>query len=171
MSKPEEERKTAPRVRFSDFVEKFPEVELPVTLNEEQQMLFSRRNDPLSDSMIEQYILPHEPEHDEFTEYVPCLSYPATQGFHALVYWKGSLMRHEFILATYSRKGDSIDRKHLSGTRSKDGRIIQSIATLEEDWMIHVVEGIGDTGRHSYQAQESWIIQLELLADGRITLP
>lgn len=171
MSKTKEEKKITPRARFSDFLKKFPEVELPVTLNQEQQLLFSRRNDPLPLPLIQQYILPHEAEYDEFTEYVPCLRYPATHDFHALIYWKGSLLKHEFILATYDKKGELIDRKHLSGTRSEQEKVVQSIATLEEDWMIHVVEGVGEPDRHSYKARESRLIQMELLADGRIILP
>ena len=45
---------------FSHFLEKFPEVELPITLAEEAHHAFSQKNEPLPPLMIEQFILPLE---------------------------------------------------------------------------------------------------------------
>lgn len=163
---------TSPKTpEFQSFVKKFPEIELPISLTEDHQMAFSRENDPLSLQEIEAFILPQEVDHDEFTEYVPCMSYPETIGFHALVYWKAGLLNHQYVLATFSPDGRLIDRKPLSGLRSVDDRIIQSVATLEKDGMIHIVEGEGSDDPQSYQAVGSRLIQMELLADGRIMLP
>lgn len=156
---------------FQTFLGRFPEATLPLSLTEEHQADFSRNNEPLTLQEIQDFILPQEPSHDEYTEYVPCLRYPGTRGFYAVIYWKGALLRHEYVLATFDEQGGKIDRKVLSGLRSADGRIIQSVATLEEDWMIHIVEGEGKDDPHSYEALDSRLIQMELLADGRIMLP
>ncbi len=150
------------------FLEKFPVIELPFSLTDEHKLEFSQFNDPLTLDELEAYILPHENEHDEFTEYVACIRYPDTKDFHALVYWKAGLLKHEYILASYTLDGRLIDRKPLSGLRSQSDIIVQSVATLETDWMIHIVEGEGSADLHSYEALESRLIQLELLADGRI---
>ena len=92
--------------------------------------------------MIEQYITPIETEEeDEYTEYVPCFSIPETHEFFAVVYWKGALMNYQYILATFSKKGELIDRRVIGGTFSDGEMLVKSVVTIEDDWIIYVVSG------------------------------
>ena len=45
------------KVRFKEFLKKFPVVALPVTIGEGTHLEFSRINDPLPQQMIDQFIL------------------------------------------------------------------------------------------------------------------
>ena len=157
------------KLNFGHFLEKFPEIELPVTLTEESARTFSQTNDPLSALLIAEYILPIEPEEaDEFTEFIACLRFPKTDGFFAVIYWKAALLNYQYILATFSKKGELIDRKVIAGTYSDGETLVQSVATIEEDWIIYVVSGKTSANATSYDASSSKSFNLEVLATGEI---
>lgn len=157
------------KLNFGHFLEAFPEIGLPVTLTEESAVAFSRENGPLSSHLIQEYLMPLEPEEvDEFTEYIACLRIPQTHGFHAVVYWKAALMNYQYILATFSKKGELIHRRVIAGTYSDGDVLVQSVATIEEDWIIYVVSGKTSANATSYDASSSKSFDLELLATGEI---
>lgn len=150
------------------LLELFPEIRLPVTLTDELSHIFSQTNGLIADDLLEQYILPHEEEGaDEFTEFVPCFRIPATHDFHALVYWRAGLMKYSFTMLTLDKQGQRIDRKELSGTFSSGDVLIQSVATIDEDWEILVMSGKSTQGS-TYEAATSQKQTLELLPEGQI---
>ncbi|MBK8043542.1 MAG: hypothetical protein IPK21_13315 [Haliscomenobacter sp.] len=55
----------------------------------------------------------------------------------------------------------------LSGTISIENTLIQSVATIDEDWEILVVSGQAAEGT-LYQASSSSSFRLELLPEGQI---
>ena len=155
-----------PSADFGKFLGHFPEIDLPVTLNDEILSVFSEKNPPLSQVNIGEFILPYDPDTDEFTEYIPCFKIPQTHNFHAVVFWKGGLMNYHFTLATYTKEGQMIDARAIAGTYS-DGRLLtKSIATIDEDWIILIVSGQNDHASSEYQAASSKTHQLELLPEG-----
>jgi hypothetical protein len=158
-------------IPLSHFVEMFPEVPLPVTLNDEAIHTFSQNNEVLSAQMVEQFLEPLTGEStDEFTEFVPCFRIPETFEMTALVFWKAGLMNYQYVLATYDNKsGALIDIRVLGGTFS-DGRVItRSIATIDDDWIIYVVSGQTEGSEdETYDAKRSRAVEFELLADGKI---
>lgn len=155
---------------FDQFLTHFPEIALPVTLAEGQQLAFSRQNDPLTPLMIERFISPAEAEErDELTEYVPCFRIPDTPHYLGLIYWRGSLLNYEFNLITYSTEGEIIDRKPIASTSVQQEQVVQSAVTIKEDRSLVVVEGLGDGEEAlSYEASDSKVYQLFLEDDGRI---
>ncbi len=161
------------KISFDYFLEKFPILELPVTLSDQEHHAFSSKNQTFSPEMIDAFIMPYQgAPADEFTEFVPCFRLPETQDFHALVFWKASLLNYAYYLITFSKKGKFIDQKEIAGTKNKENELMQSVATIEDDWIIYIVSGIKDTHESStYSASTSKAHQLELLADGRIVFP
>lgn len=159
-----------PRVSFSHFLEKFPEIDLPVTLNDESHHLFSRENDPLPEPMIAQFIHPVEEEaDDECTEYITCFRLKDTHGFHAVVYWRAGLMNYHYMMVTFTKQGDIIDKRVIGGTFSDGETLTQAVGTIDEDWEILIVSGQSPTGRgSSYDAATSTAYKLDLLPDGTI---
>ncbi len=164
-----EKTQKPPRVSFSHFLEKFPEVELPVTLAEEAHHAFSKQNDPLPLLMIEQFILPLEDQEvDDYTEFVPCMRIPETHDFHAVIYWRAGLMNYQYTLACFTKKGELIDKRVIAGTFSDGDVLTTSVATIDEDWSIYIVTGQSSPGEKNYDASSSTAYQLELLPEGRI---
>lgn len=156
---------------FKDFLSKFPEITLPVTLTEESHHDFSRTNDPLPAAMIEQYIMHIETtEVDEFTEYIPCFRIPETPGFHSIVYWKASLMTYEYVMVTFNKDGLSIDKRVIAGTIVEGEQLHRTVATIEDDWIIYCVRGVAPVNEPTYDPSTSESIHLELLATGEIIL-
>jgi hypothetical protein len=160
----------AKKITFSQFAASFPEVQLPVLINDELARLASLNNTPLSDALVQEFILPGETEDfTEFTEYVPCFRVPDTKLFHAVVYWRAELLNYQFVLITFTEKGEEIDRYALCGTVSDGDLLIQSVATIQEDWTILVVSGQTDArDTNSFDPTQSTSIELELLPDGTI---
>lgn len=157
-------------VSFQQYLEFFPEIELPIIFSEENASVFSLENPPLPAVGIEQYILPAEEEIDETTEFVPCARIPNTLEFHAVVYWRAALMDYQYILITYTKDGQAIiDRRAIAGTYS-DGKVfIRSVATIDPDWTIYVVSGQSDLKTDgTFNAADSKAFNLELLPDGKI---
>lgn len=157
------------RIDFPGFLEKFPELELPVTLREEAHLDFSRINDPLDPVEIGEFILPYEKyQPDDLTEFIACFRIPETHAFHAIVYWRAALMDYQYILATYTKKGEQIDQKVIAGTFSDNETLTWSVATIEQDWEIIIVSGRKKAHQQGYDASSSKASHLELLPDGKI---
>lgn len=156
-------------IHFGHFLEKFPEIELPITLNDEIQHQFSKSNDPLPPLIIEQYLAPLDgKETDEYTEYIACFRIPDTRDFHAIVYWRAELLTYEFAMATFSKKGELIAKRTLAGTFYDGERLIQSVATIDEDWEILIMSGQTDKQDKHYDPTSSTVTRLELLSEGQI---
>lgn len=154
---------------FRQFLKKFPEIALPITLAEESHLEFSRQNEPLNQDMIHEFI--HNIEHsdfDEFTEFIPCVKIPKTDGFHAIIYWRAGLLDYEYTLATFTEKGQFIDKKVIAGTKVLGEELVRSVVTIEDDWLLYIVIGKSDSKEESFQASNSRSLNMELLATGEI---
>lgn len=156
-------------VSFSQFLSKFPLIELPVLLNEESHHTFSTENSPLSEALIQQFIQPiEEAENDEFTEFIPCFQLPIQDDYHAMVYWRAGLMQYHYTLATFSKKGLFIDKRIIAGTFIRGEMITQSVATINESFEIFVASGQSHTQSDEYDATSSTAYELEIAPDGQI---
>ncbi len=165
-----EQPRRQPKVSFKHFLEKFPEVPLPITLAEEAHHAFSQKNDPLPLPMIERFILPiEEKPADELTEFIPCIRIPDTHEFHAIIYWRAMLLSYEYTLATFNKKAELIDKQVIAGTFSQGPLLTNAVATIEDDWMIYVVSGQSRTDQASgFDATKSTATKFELLPEGKI---
>lgn len=156
-------------ITFKQFLQRFPKIELPITLSEESQRHFAEQNPPLPNQMILDFLEPLQPKStDEFTEYQACFAIPKTKDFHAIVYWKAELLTYSYLLATFTNKGVLIDQQELSGTRAKDNVIARTVSTIDEEWNIFVVGGIHTADKLDYDGTKSESIQFTLLDNGQI---
>lgn len=156
---------------FADFVAKFPPVPMPVTLGELTHHVFGQENEPIPDAMAAQFIHPTEqnPVDDEFTEYVPCFAIADTGRFFALVWWKASLLHYEYVLATFTARGELIDRRVIAHTRVLEtGRIHRAVATIDEDWMVYIAEGESSGPGDLFDPATSHTYDVEVMANGMI---
>ncbi len=160
----------APSLSFSKFLSAFPEHELPVSLTDESVLEFERQNDPLPEILVDAYVEAQEGEEYELIDYVPCFSLPATHDFHAVVLWRGDVLKHEYILITFDKEGNLIASSTLAGMRVDGDSILRSVATIEENWMIHVVEGTQNSSDKHYSPTTTSTYQMELLATGEIVV-
>ncbi|MDX1477330.1 MAG: hypothetical protein R3301_06460 [Saprospiraceae bacterium] len=152
---------------FAQFIERFPEVGLPVTLTDESISGF-QDNDPLSASMVAQFIVQDPDAEGEFVEYVPCFRIPETHDFHAVVLWRGDLMKYHYLLVTYDKKGHLISSATIAGIESDGASILRSVTTIDEEWVLHIVEGEHDAEASLYTPTNSRAYRMELLATGEI---
>ncbi len=149
----------------------FPIVELPVTVTEDSINLFNNHNEVLPLDLIEHYIIPWEKgqEIDEYTEFVPCFRLPeTTEDYHAVVYWKGGLLRYEYLLVTIDKRHSTlITRKSIAGTIANDSKIKKSVAQIDRDLIIHIMAGAGsDSDR--YNPENSQAFNMEIMSTGDI---
>ncbi|GAB4256004.1 MAG: hypothetical protein Kow0027_22980 [Saprospiraceae bacterium] len=156
------------RTHFKQFISIFPEVKLPVNIKEESVHALSQENKALPERLVNEFILPYEEDVDELTEFVPCFRIAGIKDFHALVYWKATVMNYQYVLATFTKSGLLIDRAVIAGTFS-DGKVItRSFARLDDDWTITIVSGQLEGSEENYDASSSRTIEMDLLPDGKI---
>jgi hypothetical protein len=158
------------KVNFTNYLGRFPEIDLPVTLRDDSNHDFEA-NPPLQDEMIEQYITRYEAvEVDDFTEYMACFQLPPNEKFQAIVYWKAGLLNYDFVIATHGKDGNMIDKKAIAGIKVVGQDIMRSIATIDADLAINIAEGMeingGDfnadaTKTRRFQILESGLIEQE----------
>ena len=156
---------------FQHFAAKFPPVTMPATLGEDTHHAFGTENDPLSDAMIAQFIHPTDgtPADDEFTEYIPCFSIAGTETFLALVWWKAALLNYEYVLATFTNKGQLIGRQVIAKTCVEaDGSIHRAVATINEDYEILIAEGHSSGPSDAFDPTTSRTRNVEIMANGEI---
>lgn len=155
---------------FKAFLSCFSKENLPITFSDENIIYFSQMNKSLDEDFIRRFIRQGEKESqdDEFTEYIACCKIPDTQDIHAIVYWKGGLLQYDYILATYDKNGVLIAKKVIAGIRSDGKVVVKSIATMDEDWIIHIIVGEQDRDEILYNAQNSQSMTMELMVNGEI---
>lgn len=157
------------KVSFQHFLEKFPEVELPITLGEDTHHAFSMKNDPIPSLMIEQFILPLEDEEaDEFTEFIACFRLPAQKAYQAIVYWKAGLLNYHYMLATFGKDEKLIDKRVIGGTYYDGEQLTQSVATVKEDGQVIIASGQADPGQEHFEASGTTAYRVQIGTKGKI---
>lgn len=157
-------------ISFEKFLTIFPTIDLPITLTEADHIEYSRHNKPIPGPMIAEFLA--SVDDDELTEYVACFQIPQTKGFHAIVYWKAGLMQYQYQMATYDPNGQLLDKHLLAAVKSDGQTIVRSVATIESDWLINIVEGseaIQDK-QSIFNPQTSQVHNLELTHNGEILI-
>lgn len=145
----------------------FPETTLPVMVSEDYISEYENNNDPFPQAFIDEVLLEWEKETDEFTEYISCFRIPKQEKFHAVVYWKGALLKYDFILVTLDLNGELIDKKSISSTMVVDNIIKKSVASIEQDLIINIIAGQTIDGT-DYDANLSRAFAMEILPNGEI---
>jgi hypothetical protein len=154
-------------VDFDHFLEKFPLIELPVTVSEDTHLEIGEANEPLPSLMIEQYLA--DDGDDEFTEYIACFRLPKQKEFEAVVFWKAGLLVYEYILATYSRNGDPLAAEVIAGTTVQGELLIQTVATIDQELAIYMATGAASVkSGEALDASNSKMKHLEILENGQI---
>lgn len=163
------QNKTKP-VATSELLQFFPEVELPVVFTDETLNVFSKENSPIPNTIIQTIISEWEGTLDDYTEIVPCVLVDSNEDYHAVVYWKGGLLKYEFILVTLDAKAESptlISRKVIGSTITEKGLIKKSVASIDPDLIIHIIAGAG-TAEGTYSADQSQAFTMEIQTTGDI---
>jgi len=153
---------------LKQFFKFFPKVALPLTLNDEILLDFSRKNKPLTPEAIQTFIAPNEKEIDELTEFIPCFKLPDTELFNAIVYWKGGVLNYEYVLISYDLRGNFICRRSLATMFMDGDNIKKSIAQIHENGTINIVAGQNHKDENQYDPKHSKVYRLEIKQDGQV---
>lgn len=155
---------------FPEFIAKFPQVSMPITLGEHTHHTFDKENEPLPHGMIQQFIHPAEgvDEDDEFTEYMPCFLIEGTGDFVAVVWWKASLLNYEYTLATFKPNGELLSKRVIAFTRVAKGQVHRGVATIDEDWEINIALGSTIDGNDYFDPTTTKTANLEIMENGQI---
>jgi len=145
----------------------FPETELPVLISEDHLSEFEINSDPFPQVFIDEVLLEWEKDADEFTEFIPCFRLPKEEKFNAIVYWKGALLRYDFVLVTLDKNGELINKKSIASTIVHDNVIKKSVASIEPDLIINIIAGQTLDGEE-YDASMSKAFAMEILPTGEI---
>ncbi|MBP6234967.1 MAG: hypothetical protein KA270_00210 [Saprospiraceae bacterium] len=145
----------------------FPETELPVLISEDHLSEFEINSDPFPQVFIDEVLLDWEKDADEFTEFIPCFRLPKEEKFNAVVYWKGALLKYDFVLVTLDKNGELINKKSIASTIVNDNVIKKSVASIEPDLIINIVAGQTLDGEE-YDASMSKAFAMEILPTGEI---
>jgi len=155
------------RPTFENFLEAFPEVELPVTITESLHHDLEKVNLPFAQVILLSYVQPADMgEIDEFTEYLPGFKMTQEKAFKAVVFWKAGLMVYEYVLATFTPKGELIASTVISKVEAKDGIITQSATVITPEWVIYVSEGAVAT--EEFDSTKAVNYSYEVLPNGEI---
>ena len=148
-------------VNFSDFLHLFEEVKPPILIAEETIDHIKNIVKPIPQSMIDNFILRWEEQIDEYTEFIPCFALPATKEYRAIIYWKASILKYEYILITTDPQGTMIGRKPICGTMIENDIVKKSVAKIDEDLIIHIQAGAAyDTQEYDVSHGQSFSIEI-----------
>lgn len=145
----------------------FPETELPIIVSEDYLSDYETNADPFPQVFIDEVLLEWEKDADEFTEFIPCFRLPKEEKFNTVVYWKGALLRYDFIMVTLDKNGELINKKSIASTIVNDNVIKKSVASIEIDLIINIIAGQTLDGEE-YDASMSKAFAMEVLPTGEI---
>lgn len=146
----------------------FPPIDLPITLTEDLVATFSKENDALPASIIEDILLQWEEVEDEYVEFVPCFRIDGQEHFTGIVYWRAGLLRYEFILVTFDKDGQLITRKPLSTVIAEGDVVKKSIAQIDSDLIIHIMAGQTSDSELNYDPSNSQAFNMEIMPTGEV---
>lgn len=154
-------------LRFEDFLNLFPPIELPVSITSDTQRMLAEVQEPLNAVWMLRFVL-DVTEVDEYTEFMPCFSIPNTDNFFAIVYWQASLEGNAYFLATFNKAGVVIDHRLIAGTLYLEDGMTQLVCTIAADWSIHRIEGqLGPQGE-IIKTEKPKATYLQVTLDGEI---
>jgi len=158
------------KISFANFLSRFPEIDLPVTLTDEIEREIATRHDPIPPAMVEEFLGKFFPAEfvDEFTEFVPCFRLKETEKFHAVVVWVAELTKKQFYLITFNDKAEALQSKIIGGMVIVGDKILRTAAHIDQDWLIHTVSGIEQTGDRTDEYRETISTVIELHSGGTI---
>lgn len=145
----------------------FPETELPIIVSEDYLSDYETNADPFPQMFIDEVLLEWEKDADEFTEFIPCFRLPKEEKFNTVVYWKGALLRYDFIMVTLDKNGELINKKSIASTIVNDNVIKKSVASIEPDLIINIIAG-QTLDAEEYDASMSKAFAMEVLPTGEI---
>ena len=159
----------AKEIQIEDLLSFFPEVELPIEITDDLVMTADSVNKVLPASIIEEFIVKWEggETFDEYTEFVPILRIQNAEEFHALVYWKGGLMKYEYLLVTLDKLGNFITRRPIASTISDGNTVKKSVSKIDEDMIIHIMAG-ENAVNEKYDPSKSQAFNMEILHSGDV---
>lgn len=126
---------------FSTLITKFPKAKLPMRLTPDAYREFEKTNKPLSVDTITRFLVDEGEAIDEFTEFIPCCRLPDTPKFYGLVYWQAGLMEYHYVLITFDKKGQVINKKRIAGTIPDNNSFKVVVATITSSSKIEAKEG------------------------------
>lgn len=158
------------KVSFSNFLSRFPEIDLPVTLTDETEREISTRHDPLPMAMVDEFLGNFFPLEfiDEYTEFVPCFRLKETRKFYAVVIWVAELTKKQFYLLTLNDKGHALQSKIIGGMILVGDKILRTAAHIDKEWLIHTVSGVAELQNPDEGNKETISSVIELMNDGSI---
>jgi len=148
------------------LLELFPVIDPPLTLSEEVTHKFSSENNPIPQKLIEEYFANWD-SFDEYTELIPCCQLKSEGPYFTIIYWKGSLLAYEYILANLDETGVLISKRVIAGTISNGVTVKTSVASIDENGLIYSMAG-ETTDPKAYDPTNSTGYTFEILPDGKI---
>jgi hypothetical protein len=158
-------------ITFQNFINFFPEVDLPYTITSDTQRMLSINNDPMSATWMFNFVLGENDTIDDCTEFMPCFSLANTQQFIAIVFWQAGIEGSAYYLTTFSKTGVLIDQAKIAGTKYGSDGLYQMVCTISPNWLFSTVEGkldekgqaasVSESEKHQYKS-------LQLSGDGEI---
>lgn len=152
---------------FTQFKSFFPEVELPVLLGETTHLTFSRLNKPLPGILIFTFLQSDEID-DEYTEYLPCLSFKVNEDVHGLVYWKAGLLYYDYHLLTFNKDGVQIEDLIIAGIQANGNQIRRTIAHIEHDLNIYTISANQKDETMDIHLEETEQVKYTILDTGQV---
>lgn len=149
----------------------FPEIDLPITLTDDSLTHINATNDLIPEAVLQEIFSKYENDlSSEFLEIMPCFRINLkNEKVHAIVYWKGDLLKYEFILLTLTSTGDIIDKKSLCGTIIDGDLIKKSVATIDSEYGIQIIAGAYNSSiSMGYDGNASQSFSMELLPTGEV---
>lgn len=157
---------------FSKFIDLFQTIPFPVNLHQDAHHDFSKQDKGIKPELLNAFVIPHIGQHDdELTEYVPCFRLKAQKNFIAIVLWRAALLEYEYYVMTYNNAGDLIHHQVIAGMKSDGENIITRIAMIDNESVIHMVEGIVENENAlDYDPSITREFTFEITPDGYISL-
>lgn len=144
----------------------FPIISPPLTLSEEVTYKFSSENKPLPQKLIAETFANWD-SLDEYSELIPCCQLKSDGPYYTIIYWKGSLLTYEYILANIDETGVLISKRVIAGTISNGITVKTSVASIDENGIIYSMVGEGKDPS-KYDPTDSTGYAFEILPDGSI---
>lgn len=157
---------------FRDLVEYFTLEQLPFSVTPETyNSLGDEGKKPIPESLALLFLNFQDEPYDEFTEFVPIAWLMGIDEFFCLVMWRANLHGERYLLCTFDKTGQFIDKAELAGTFYTDKGLSYAVGAVSKDLQVFVKGGLDKVDAASiWDENAQGIIRYTILDNGQIEL-
>ena len=158
------------KLHFAEFLDKFEQVDPPVTVLSDIHQECEERNGFLPEHLIHTF-LPQLAGKSDALEVIPCFKFLINEQVFAIVVWVADVLDYHYYMYTMDMQLNIIAECSIASTKMVDNEIYHTIAQIDEELLVHsITSSSSEPDALLSPSTDSIVVIRDIDDDGSITV-